>query len=68
MDDIKITADEMEIPASLRREPVVAEKIIDAPRGSSAAVDMIEDHSIEIERQFLTIEEEGGIPVQTGAE
>lgn len=54
MDDIKITADEMEIPASLRREPVVAEKIVDAP--------------IEIERQFLTIEEEGGIPVQTGTE
>lgn len=39
-----------EIPASLRRAPPgVAEALPDTP--------------IEIERQFVTVEEEGGIPV-----
>lgn len=45
----KPTDEEMEIPAALRREP--------------AAVEYHPDVPIEIVREFVTVEEEGGIPV-----
>jgi hypothetical protein len=47
--DTKITDAELEIPASLKRAPSATEIIPDIP--------------VEVERQFVTIEEEGGIEV-----
>lgn len=56
MDDIKNPSmrdfDEgnLEIPEALKRKPVDVEKIPDVP--------------VELERQFVTVEEEGGKPVE----
>ena len=44
--DTNPTEDELEIPAKLKREPQAVEKIADEP--------------IELVREFVTVEEEGG--------